>query len=676
MFKPEKMIKVNVVLLEAHVAALTARLGQLGLLHLVSAPAQVGLAEFLRPVDHGSEISRADHDVQRLSLVLEQLEIAPQSRVGEPEIPEAEMESSLAVLEKELASRRQTAASLSLEIVQLKERLAVLADFPVRTVSLGELRNLGHLHAIAGLLPATALAAAKEKLAGTGMMIESHVARDPEVMGLLVLCPRRERWAIEEELKKAGMTFLPIPADAVGNAVEELSRAEIRLAAAQGELDDNRVALRALAQEQGGRLCIMLTQAKNHRAVLQAAQNFGRAASVCCVSGWMPAARADEVQAVVAAVTDGTGVVRFVAAEADEMVRAGREQVPVRFSDNAFLKPFRLLITIYGIPRYDEVEPSLFFALSFVLMFGLMFGDAGHGLVIILLGAWLALTRRPFPETLRSAGWLMVMCGISATCIGIAAGSYFGFEPKECPAWLSGVSTWLSQIHPSHHAAEFPRLFEPMQDAMKLFAVSLGIGILCMSIGLVVNVINKFRVRRWADAILDKSGVAGIAFYWGALGLGVKAAVSGQIHGWELLLLLAPVVLLALREPLLNFLHREKHLVHDGWLIYGMEALVESFEVMNGFLSNTLSFIRIGAFALSHAAMCSMIFVVAEMIKELPLGGFWYLLLVIVGNVFIIGLEGMVVTIQCMRLQYYEFFSRFFPGDGLPYKPFSFEKMG
>jgi V/A-type H+-transporting ATPase subunit I len=292
------------------------------------------------------------------------------------------------------------------------------------------------------------------------------------------------------------------------------------------------------------------------------------------------------------------------------------------------------------------------------------------------LGAWLALTRRQFSDNLRSAGWLMVMCGISATCVGIASGSYFGFEPKECPEWLSGVSTWLASIYPRHHASEFPRLFEPMKDVMILFAISLGIGIGCLSIGLIINVVNKFRARRWSDVFLDKSGLAGIIFYWGALGLGVKGAVSGQVRGWELALLLLPVVLLAMREPLLNFLRREKHLVHEGWMIYGMEAVVESFEVMNGFLSNTLSFLRIGAFALSHAAMCSMIFVVAAMIKDVPMGGFWQLLLIVFGNLFIIGLEGMVVTIQSMRLQYYELFSRFFPGDGLPYKPFSFEKAG
>jgi V/A-type H+-transporting ATPase subunit I len=676
MFKPEKMVKVNVVLLEAHAADLTARLGQLGLLHLVNAPAQAGLSEYLQAVDHAGEISQADHHVQRLSLALEQLEIVPSPQFGDAEIPEAALAAELAAVEKELASRREAASRFSMEITQLKERLSVLADFPVRTVSLGELGHLGHLHAIAGLLPAAALAATKEKLAGTCMMIESHVARDPESMGLLVLCQRRERWASEEELKKAGMVFLPIPEDAVGTAVEELARTETRLAAAQAGLEESRAGLRVLSQEQGNRLCIMLTQAKNRRAAFLAAQNFGRTASVCCVSAWMPAARAGEVQAAVDAVTGGTGVVRFVVPDADEMVRTGREQVPVRFSDNGILKPFRLLISVYGIPRYEEIEPSIFFALSFVLMFGLMFGDAGQGLAVILLGSWIALTRRPFSDNLRSAGWLMVMCGISATCVGIAAGSYFGFEPKHCPEWLSGVSTWLAQVKPSHHAAEFPRLFEPMKDVMTLFAISLGIGITCLSIGLVINVVNKFRTRRFADAILDKSGLAGIIFYWGALGLGVKGAVSGQVRGWELSLLLLPVALLAMREPLMNFLHREKHLVHEGWLIYGMEAVVESFEVMNGFLSNTLSFLRIGAFALSHAAMCSMIFVVAAMIRELPLGGFWQLLLIVFGNLFIIGLEGMVVTIQSMRLQYYELFSRFFPGDGLPYKPFSFEKAG
>jgi vacuolar-type H+-ATPase subunit I/STV1 len=352
MFKPEKMIKVNIVLLAAHTPELTARLGRLGLLHLVSAPAQAGLAEFLQAVDHGGEISQADHSVQRLSLALEQLGVAPLPRVADAEIPEAEVVATLALVEKELAVCREAASRLAVEMAQLHERLAVLADFPIRDVPLVELRTLGHLHAIAGILPALSLAAIREKLAESSTLIEVHVARDPESMGLLLLCPRRERWATEEELKKAGMTFLPIPEDAEGTAVEELARTEARLAAAQLENAANRQALETLAREQGDRLRLMLTQARNQRAIWLATQNFGRAASACCVSGWLPAASADEVQAAVEAATDGTGVVRFVTPEADDMVRDGREQVPVRFADNRFLKPFRLLISVYGTPRY------------------------------------------------------------------------------------------------------------------------------------------------------------------------------------------------------------------------------------------------------------------------------------------------------------------------------------
>ena len=100
------------------------------------------------------------------------------------------------------------------------------------------------------------------------------------------------------------------------------------------------------------------------------------------------------------------------------------------------------------------------------------------------------------------------------------------------------------------------------------------------------------------------------------------------------------------------------------------------FETITGFLGNTVSFVRVGAFALSHATLCLTVYVVGGLVRDLPGGGLWWLLVVIFGNALIIALEGMIVTIQGLRLQYYEFFSRFFSGDGVAYKPFALEETG
>ena len=98
---------------------------------------------------------------------------------------------------------------------------------------------------------------------------------------------------------------------------------------------------------------------------------------------------------------------------------------------------------------------------------------------------------------------------------------------------------------------------------------------------------------------------------------------------------------------------------------------MEVFETVTTFLGNTVSFVRIGAFALSHATLCLTIYVVGGLVRELPGGGLWWLLVVVLGNALVIALEGLVVTIQGLRLQYYEFFSKFFSGDGVAYKPFA-----
>jgi V/A-type H+-transporting ATPase subunit I len=196
--------------------------------------------------------------------------------------------------------------------------------------------------------------------------------------------------------------------------------------------------------------------------------------------------------------------------------------------------------------------------------------------------------------------------------------------------------------------------------------------VVCISVGIILNIVNKLRSRDYFAGFFDKFGVIGILFYWGAIGLGLKAVVAGKISGREVLLvIILPLVILFLREPLYNLLSRKKTLLHEDIFSFTMSAAVEVMETVTVFLGSTVSFVRIGAFALSHAALCLAIYAVVETLQGVPARGFWAFLVIAVGNVFVILLEGMIVSIQGIRLQYYELFTKYFPGDGVLYEPFS-----
>jgi len=292
-------------------------------------------------------------------------------------------------------------------------------------------------------------------------------------------------------------------------------------------------------------------------------------------------------------------------------------------------------------------------------MFGMMFGDLGHGLLFMAIGFYLWKSAKPTVGKLRDTGLFLVLCGGSASVFGIFYDSFFGREGIIASIPVLGG---LVLVH-------------PLDDVMALFRVAVIIGVFCISIGIIFNIVNHFRRRQYFEGILDKFGIIGLVFYWGSLGLGLKAAVAGRVHSHELLFLIVlPLVLLFLKEPLARLLGHEMEGEEEsgrsgpGLMIF--TSIIEVMETLTTFLSNTISFARLAGFALSHAALCLAVYTVADMIRGMPSGGFLAGIAVVLGNLLVMVIEGMIVTIQGLRLEYYEMFSKFFSGDGVLYAPF------
>ena len=249
---------------------------------------------------------------------------------------------------------------------------------------------------------------------------------------------------------------------------------------------------------------------------------------------------------------------------------------------------------------------------------------------------------------------LLMVCGTSSTIFGFLYGSVFGYENETLlhPLWLS-----------------------PMRDVTRLLTAAVVFGIGSISLAIIINIINKIRSRRYFESVFDKFGVIGIVFYWGALGLGLKAARAGALDAAHIVLVIVvPLGLLFIREPLHNLLRRRRRLLHGDPFSFVLEACIETMETVTAFLGSTVSFVRVGAFALSHAALCFAIYSVADIMKTLPAGGLWAVIVLVLGNILVILMEGMVAMIQGVRLQYYELFSKYFAGDGLPYRPFELQE--
>jgi V/A-type H+-transporting ATPase subunit I len=363
------------------------------------------------------------------------------------------------------------------------------------------------------------------------------------------------------------------------------------------------------------------------------------------VAGWLPASELPSVKEAVNTLTAGTAILT------SSLPLSGDSTVPVRLDNFPLIDSFQMLTETYGTPRYEELDPTLILAISSIIMFGTMFADVGHGIFIFLFslaGIWLAW--KDNNKSLRQFSVILILFGLSATVFGFLFGSVFGKEDIIMPLWLS-----------------------PMHSTMDLFIYSCSFGAIFVMTGLIFNVINLFRTKEYIELCCDKYGLPGIIFYGVFLKI-LGSAVSGsfiRISILEEILLLLPLTLIAFKHSILNRYGRDTHLlkVHPAQLV--IEGITEVAETIITFFSNTLSFIRIGAFAICHGGLCKTVYILAE---DVTGGGIAGWIIIIGGNLFIIFFEGLIVSIQTIRLEYYEFFSKFFKAGGLPYEPFTLGK--
>ncbi len=344
------------------------------------------------------------------------------------------------------------------------------------------------------------------------------------------------------------------------------------------------------------------------------------------LTGWMPVKTYEELVSQLKQRPDFT-----LSAEEPQEVRGLKP--PTILRNSRFFRPFEAIVTMYGLPAHNEFDPTVLVAITYILMFGAMFGDVGQGAVIALAGLYLFFGRK------SNLGWVLACVGVSSVFFGFLYGSVFGNEHLLKPIWKA-----------------------PMENITQLLIIAVGYGAVIIVLSIVINIINSIKAKDYARLIFDRNGLTGLVFYAGAL-TAVLIALSGGALSVPLVaaVLLIPLLILLFREKLETVLLK-KHHEHSGSFV---EGFFEVFESVLGFLSNTISFVRVSAFALSHAGLVLAIWTLYDMVG----GIVGKIVVLIIGNLLIIGLEGLIVGIQCMRLQFYEMFSRFFSGDGREFKP-------
>ena len=654
-FRPVKMSKVNILLMSKYVTEITRTLGQRGLVHLVDAVNQSN-SKLLRGVEDERDAKTIYNITSRCERLMEGLGVDPKA-APPPRSGEMTLEDMSALINKIYAKyheEEENIDKLLKDSGMIDKERSVIAAFPMQQISLDALRNLSHFYIVTGRMAPSVIQRATMELGEKAVIVQA----DGLEGNVLVLSSNKNRWAVKDELQKFGFAEIKAPEELNGSAEEAVHEKDDELETLRVKLEECRMNVLKLSEEYGGILLEMRSELRGIKAVREAQKHFGRVTSLYCISGWTPTSNINEVRDIVDKATGGTGLVEVIDADDDALVKSGLESVPIKFKGGPLLRPFQMLVSNFGLPQYNEIDPTIFVGISFVLLFGFMFGDIGQGLVLALAGLWLKFSKRKIDESFRDAGVLLCCCGLCATLFGFCYGSFFGYENHKFlkPLWLSPLQ---------------------QSDITQLLLVAVGVGILFSSIAIAINIINHFIARKYFDGVFDRFGILGLLFYWFAIGTGIWIIKTKSFPKAALILVLVPLVLLFLRGPLRKFVFKAKEHGHEeeGFMNMFLEACIELMETFTGYISGTVSFVRVGAFAISHAALCLAVYSIVGMIhkENVPGGPVISTVVIILGNVLVIAFEGMVAMIQGVRLEYYELFGKYFNGGGVAYKPFQIE---
>lgn len=314
---------------------------------------------------------------------------------------------------------------------------------------------------------------------------------------------------------------------------------------------------------------------------------------------------------------------------------------PTKLRNPKLFKPFELFVRMYGLPDYNELDPTILIGLTYSFLFGFMFGDVGQGICLCIGGFLLYRIKH------INLAAIVSCCGFFSTIFGFLFGSIFGFEDIIEAAWL----------RPGKAMTTLP--FIGKLNTVFIITVALGMGIILLT--MICNMINSLRIHQTEKAWFDTNGAAGLVFYLSITVIVVLFMSGKPLPASAVMAVMfgVPLLLIFLKEPLTGLIEKKSAAIEGSKGMFFVQGFFELFEVLLSYFSNTVSFVRVGAFAVSHAAMMEVVLMLAGYES-----GNTNWIVVILGNLFVCGMEGLIVGIQVLRLEYYELFSRFYRGSG------------
>ncbi len=710
MLRPVEMRELRIVTLDEDVDGVIKRLEALGNVHLTDVKEFLDAWEgLIEPSKADTKLIKSSELLARLDNLISILQPAEAERKSLKETlfkaPEEEQieriteEPNLAVMERELDSLEATVNKLIESNESSKEELsntndilrvlALLDDFEVDLDFIGE-KEFVIVHA--GNLPSVnleALRANLEEVTGGDNFIASKVLTG-EVSFALIVTLKSDKDAVAKALRAADFEIWqrPPPGDIPERTKEAITALNAKVADLESSIKDTEHELALIRDERFNDLLVMqeLVQIEENRE--KAKVLFGKSARTRVIEGWTPKEEVDRVIDGINDETSGFCVIDVKEPEREDV------RVPSLLKNPEIVKPFESIVGMYGHPLYKDIDPTLITAIMFPILFGLMFPDIGHGMFLLAIGLALMFAFKGLGKAVRGVGVIVVLCGFWSLIIGFLFGEFFGLSEYAHHLVTESVGQGIPFFFE-------PLWFEPIPNVTVMFILTMLIGTLHMGLGLLLSAINKVSSRDmfgvfWEAVkiwclfgtlyfllLLLSSSLVGID-------IGIAVFVAAVITHIEpmagLIFLVALPVLILFALKVVSELRHEKHGKAEkgekrsgmDYIIILIDGLIDAvLENLFRFLANIVSYGRILALALCHAALMEVFILLAFMC--------WYsdiaiigpvigVIIFIAGNAVVIVLEAIMAGIHTIRLHFYEWFTKFYDGGGVEFSPFRFSR--
>lgn len=458
------------------------------------------------------------------------------------------------------------------------------------------------------------------------------VSKSPEYEVVISFTPKILKAESDKIFKSLNCERIVIPHEYKGKPREVVRSLNSNLLSIKEEIASLTESIEALSHEKGKYLVLLEKSVELELKAQKVKKSMARSNEFFYLGGWIPEGGINGVSEALGNYDEKLIMVERSSNEVNSIP-------PTRLKNNLIVRPFEAMVNMYGVPSYLECDPTTFLGISYMLLFGAMFGDLGQGVVLILAGIFLK-----YKKYRTNLGPILVRLGVSSSIFGFVYGSCFGFE-NVIPALV----------------------IRPMESISEILIYAIIFGCLLSSVGFIYGIVNNIKKRNLEDGIFGKGGAAGFILYLSALTFVAFKFLKVSIvpSSIWIILFLIPLIFILFKQPLCNLLQHKRPLYTEEKAEYYMEGTFGILEFLLGMFSNTVSFVRVGAFALNHVGLFLAFETLAKMTHNRVGGALMYIL----GNLVILGIEGLIVFIQAMRLEYYELFSKYYEGEGVAFEP-------